>query len=205
MMPSSITLYETYAKTIVFQKNKSKYHVKAHHPDLTICGIGRSATAFKLKEEPLVLKVFYPPYETIAEQEQHNYRKVKESSYYPTLYESGSNYLVIDYIDGRTFFQCLEEGIPILPDYVHQVDQALSYAKRQGLNPSDIHLHNLLVTKENRVHIIDIARFSQTKPCYQWNDLKAGYYKHYHRAYFPSKVPRWMMNLVASIYRATQQ
>ncbi len=104
MMPNPITLYHSYAKTVVFQEDKSTYHVKAHHPDLTICGVGRSATAFKLKGEPLVLKVFYPPYENIAEQEQHNYRKVKDSSYYPTLYESGSNYLVIDHIDGHTFF-----------------------------------------------------------------------------------------------------
>jgi len=199
-MPCLAPAYEWYAHSVAFEQIKSGYQVITAHPDLTICGVGRSAMAFKIKHEPRVIKVFYPPYETVAKNEQQNYTKIKDDHRYPTLYESGSNYLVIDYIEGRTFFQCLQEGISILPEYVDQVDEALSHARKKGLNPSDIHLHNLLVTKEGNVRIIDIARFSQKKTCYQWDDLKAGYYKHYHKPYFPPKVPKWLMNLVANLY-----
>ncbi|GAK09841.1 protein kinase family protein [Geomicrobium sp. JCM 19038] len=156
---------------------------------------------FKIKEEKRVVKVYFPPFKHLAKNEQINYMKVEGDSRYPKLYEVGRNYIVLDFIEGKTFFQCLQEGVPILPEHVKQVDDALHSARERGLNPSDIHLHNLIITKHGDVCIIDIARFSQSKQCEQWNDLKSGYYKHYHKAYFPSKLPKWLMNVVAALYR----
>ncbi len=100
------------------------------------------------------------------------------------------------------FFQCLAEGIPLKDSYVKQVDTALVEARNKGLNPSDIHLHNLLVMSDDQVRIIDIARFSQTKRCQQWHDLK----KRLSNALSPvlfseKKVPKWLMNGVAWFYQ----
>lgn len=197
--------YQHYVASIKWVHKRKTVTVIDHHPNLEFIGKGRSAVVFKIKKEARVIKVFYPPYEKTALQEKRNYEKVNGSLYYPTIYEGGPNYLVMDLIAGKTFFQCLSEGIPIKTAYVKQVEVALQEARNNGLNPSDIHLHNLLVTSEGQVRIIDIARFSQTKQCQQWHDLKKGYKRHYHRFYFPKKVPKWLMNGVACFYRISNR
>lgn len=200
-MDFSQSRYSSYVSTVLFTKKGQGVTVTGHHHNLIFWGMGRSAVVFKIKGEDRVIKIFYPPFEKIALEEQRNYEKVKGNHFYPNIYESGANYLVMDFIDGKTFFQCLAEGIPLKKNYVEQVDNALQAARRSGLNPSDIHLHNLIVTKEEHVRIIDIARFSQKKQCSQWDDLKSSYERHYHRFYFPKKVPKWIMNAIAKLYR----
>ncbi|GAK04450.1 serine/threonine protein kinase [Geomicrobium sp. JCM 19037] len=194
--------YKQYADSVSFWVVKGTYEVYSSHPHLSICGAGRSAAVFKLPEENRVIKVYYPPFESVAKQEYINYMKITDHPQYASLYEVGTNYIVLEYIKGKTAFQCLHEGIHISLDQIKQVDDALGYARTQGLYPSDIHLHNLLITSDGLVRIIDIARFSNPKPCRQWDDLKAGYYKHYRKAYFPTQVPKWLMNTVAKIYRS---
>ncbi|MFS0752107.1 protein kinase family protein [Oceanobacillus sp. 1P07AA] len=193
--------YNFYVSSVSFLNKNNHVKVLKHHPDLQVYGMGRSAVVFKVIGEHRVIKIFYPPFEETAIQEKNNYEKLKGSNYYPTIYESGPNYLVMDLIEGKTFFECLAEGILLKSDYVHQVDNGLQYARDVGLNPSDIHLHNLIVTKEGSIKIIDVARFSQEKQCTQWQDLKNGYEKYYHRTYFPTKIPKWIMNSVSKIYR----
>ncbi|WP_227994855.1 protein kinase family protein [Oceanobacillus sp. CFH 90083] len=175
--------------------------IDKHHCHLKLYGMGRSAAVFQIKNENKVIKIFYPSFEKIAIEEKQNYEKLNGNPYYPTIYESGANYLVMDFIEGKTFFECLAEGIPLKSHYIEQVDNGLQYAKEAGLNPSDIHLHNLILTKEGDVRIIDVARFSQEKKCTQWDDLKCGYTKYYQRAYFPKKIPRWIMYTVSKLYR----
>ncbi|GAK10773.1 hypothetical protein JCM19039_412 [Geomicrobium sp. JCM 19039] len=72
-----------------------------------------------------------------------NDMKITDHPQYASLYEVGTNYIVLDYIRGKTAFQCLHERIHISPDQINQVDDALGYARKQGFYPSDIHLHNL--------------------------------------------------------------
>ncbi|WP_142420063.1 protein kinase family protein [Shouchella clausii] len=145
--------------------------------------------------------MFYPPFEHLAMEEARNYEKVAGISFFPRLYEAGEGYLVMDFISGKTFFDCLAEGVAITKDHVAQVDKALELARRAGLNPSDIHLHNLLLTETGAVRLIDIARFSQKKQCTQWQDLKRGYERHYGQRYFPKRVPKWLMRIVAYFYQ----
>ncbi|MBA9027129.1 hypothetical protein [Peribacillus huizhouensis] len=54
-----------------------------------------------------------------------NHNKKFLFPYFPSLTEAGSNYLVIDYIEGETLFECLKKGIPISEDQVKEVDRAL--------------------------------------------------------------------------------
>ncbi|GIO24038.1 RIO1 family regulatory kinase/ATPase [Oceanobacillus sp. J11TS1] len=193
--------YCYYVSTILFVKKNRRVKVLEHHRDLKLYGMGRSAAVFKVKNENRVIKVFYPSFEKTAMQEKQNYEKLNGKHYYPAIYEAGTNYLVMDFIEGKTFFECLAEGISIKPYYIERVDRGLQYAKEAGLNPSDIHLHNLIVTKDDDVRIIDVARFSQEKQCTQWEDLKQAYMRYYQSSYFPKKIPKWVMYTVSKIYR----
>lgn len=193
--------YNDLASTVLFAKRNGRIKVLRHHDDLKLHGTGRSAAVFKIKNENRVIKIFYPTFEKTAIQEKQNYESLNGNPYYPTVYEAGTNYLVMDFIEGKTFFECLAEGIPLKPHYIEHVDNGLEFAKAAGLNPSDIHLHNLILTKEDEVRIIDVARFSQKKMCTQWEDLKSGYIRYYQHPFFPKKIPKWAMYAVSKLYR----
>jgi tRNA A-37 threonylcarbamoyl transferase component Bud32 len=89
------------------------------------------------------------------------------------MYEYGSNYIVLDYVNGKTLYECLIEGIKIPEQAIIEVDNAIQLAKGKGLNPSDIHLKNIILTNAG-IKVIDVARFLQEKECKQWEDLKKG-------------------------------
>jgi len=139
---------QTYAEAVKYN-TKKKFNKLIQKPDdLELIGKGRSAYVFKLTEEgrEMALKVFFPEFKNIAAREAEIYKKLSDSNYYPDIYETGPSYILMEYIKGYTFYECLNKGIPIDDDMICEVDRALNDAKRKGLNPSDIHLRNLILT-----------------------------------------------------------
>jgi predicted Ser/Thr protein kinase len=193
--------FSNLAKSVKFTKKGSETRLNDKDADLEFIGKGRSAYVFKIKGSNKVLKVFFPPYEHIAIEEAEIYKILTGNSYYPNIYDYGDNYLVIDYIAGNTLFNCLVEGISITEAHICEIDRALDLARARNLNPSDIHLRNILITTEGKIKIIDVARFGQSKKCKQWDDLKTSFYKLYQRRFFPRKTPEWFLNLIAFLYK----
>lgn len=192
--------YEQYAG-VTFEQHGQDTRVTAYHPDLELHGIGRSAAVFRIKSTRLVIKVFFPGYTHIAAEEAVIYRKLEGLPQFPGLYEAGPNYIVIDYIEGKTLFECLIEGIWIDPAYIKQVDEALIAARRLGLTPSDVHLRNLILTPGGRLYLIDLARFRQGQQVdHQWEDLKR-MYRLYRLRFMPKRYSERWLNGVAYLYR----
>jgi serine/threonine protein kinase len=189
------------ARSVKFSNKGSKVLLNDKDPSLAFIGAGRSAFVFKINQTDKVLKVFFPAFEVIAKEEAEIYRLLSGTSYYPNLYESGHNYLVIDYIEGHTLFNCLEKGIPITKENIFEIDLALKVAQGKGLNPSDVHLRNIFLTPEGRIKMIDVARFRQTKSCTQWSDLKSAFFKLYNQKGCPKKIPAIFLNLIALLYK----
>jgi serine/threonine protein kinase len=189
------------ARSVTFTNKGSKVLLNDKDPSLAFIGAGRSAFVFKINETDKVLKVFFPAYEVMAKEEAEIYQLLSSTTYYPSLYESGQNYLVIDYIEGYTLFNCLEKGIPITSENINEIDLALKIARSRGLNPSDVHLRNIFLTPEGRIKMIDVARFRQTKSCSQWSDLKTAFFKLYNQKGFPKKIPALFLNLIALLYK----
>ncbi|MFB4162348.1 protein kinase family protein [Alteribacillus sp. JSM 102045] len=168
---------------------------------LELIGKGRSAYVFKILRSQKVLKVFFPDFTNIAAEEAGIYRDLEGLEFFPALYEAGSNYLVLDFIEGHTLFECLQQGIPVSEQNMKEVDQALNLARNKGLNPSDIHLRNIMVTQHGKIKIIDVARYRQTKHCTQWEDLKRAFYRFYKKPYFPKRLPIFILNMIAALYK----
>ena len=191
--------YHELANTVVIS---SKNNRLLHYDDsLTLIGTGRSAFVFQIKSSNKVIKIFFPAFTYIAKEEAEIYRVLQGISYFPTIYDSGMNYIVIDYIEGCTLFECINNGIPITAFHINEIDLALSLAANKGLNPSDIHLRNILITTKNEIKLIDVARFKQTKNCKQWHDLKLAYRHLYSKRLFPKKIPAILLNIVAYFYK----
>lgn len=169
--------------------------------ECSLIGVGRSAAVFKIKNQDKVMKVFFPGHERTAVEEAEIYHLLAGSEFYPTVYDSGDHYLVIDYVEGKTFFQCLSEGVTIEKKHIDEVDEALGVARNRGLKPSDVHLRNIILKPDGHIMMIDLARFRQEKMYdRQWEDLKR-IWKYYHKAYFPKKMPAVVLNTAAFLYK----
>ncbi|WP_187254449.1 protein kinase family protein [Alkalicoccus halolimnae] len=193
--------YKKLAESVTYTKKGNKYRAGGFDSRLSLIGEGRSACAFRIEDSLKVLKVYYPEFYEVAEVETSIYRKLSDVHSFPVFYSSGKNYIVIDYIEGSTFFQCLTHGIFIAESVIHEVDKALQEVVARELRPSDIHLHNLIMTPEGTVKIIDVARFNEEKDCTQWNDLRAAYFKLYVHRLFPKRVPAVVLNSVRLLYK----
>lgn len=167
----------------------------------TFVGAGRSAFVFKLDDEEKVIKVYFPEFSHLAQEEADIYRELHDIPYFPKIYEHGNDYLVMDYIRGKTFYDCLVEGVVVTEEMINKVDVALDMARGKGLNPSDIHLRNMILTPDGDVKLIDVVRFRQKKDCMQWQDLKKAYYFYYRRRLFPKRLSPVVIDLISKSYK----
>lgn len=189
------------ANSIKTKVHKNRVTVLEKDATLTFIGAGRSAVVFKVSSENKALKVFFPDCIHIAKEEAAIYNVLKGNNYFPQIHESGDNFLLIDYIEGDTLFECLTKGIKITEPFISEIDQALLSAKQEGLNPSDIHLRNIILTTRGDIKLIDLARFRQTKNCRQWKDLKKAFTRLYKKTYFPKKIPGFILNAISYLYK----
>ncbi|MGP4078709.1 hypothetical protein ACTWQL_02260 [Pseudalkalibacillus sp. R45] len=168
--------------------------------EYTLVGKGRSAFVFKDERYNTAVKVFFTQFADLAKQEGEIYKRLSGSPFFPEIYDVGPDFIVMEYIEGHTFYECLQKGIPITDDMIDKVDEALDFARSKGLNPSDIHLRNLIFTTDGAVKVIDVVRFTQDKKCRQWDDLKRGYHRFYKRLSL-KKIPRGLIELIALYYK----
>lgn len=190
--------YQALANSVMI--NKENRLIGNDH-SLTLIGKGRSAFVFQIKSTEKVIKVFFPNQVHLAIEEAIIYQKLSGIHYYPNTYDFGANYIVLDYIEGKTLFDCLSQGIIITERHVKEIDRAIELARNQGLNPSDIHLRNILLTYSGDIKVIDVARFRQRKSCLNWHYLKKSYYQLYYKSYFPKKLPTTFLNAVGYLYK----
>lgn len=190
--------YQELVNSVIVNK---KNRLVSYDNSLILIGTGRSAFVFRVKSSTKAVKVFFPTFTHIAKEEAEIYKSLQDIEYFPSIYETGLNYLVMDYIDGHTLFECMTRGRIITSDHIKEIDYALSLASNLGLNPSDIHLRNILITSSDEIKLIDVARYRQLKNCRQWSDLKKAHQQVYSNRFFPKKVPSSFLNAIASLYK----
>lgn len=191
--------YRDLANTVIITNKKNR--LLDYDDSLELVGTGRSAFVFRIKFSNKAIKIFFPDFTHVAKEESEIYHTLQNISYFPTVYESGKNYIVMDFIEGRTLYECINQGVSITTDHINEIDAALLTASNRGLNPSDIHLRNIIITPNQEIKLIDVARFRQTKDCTQWHDLKLAYHQLYLKRFFPKKIPTTMLNFMAFLYK----
>ena len=193
-----MTTYQELVNTVIINE---KNQLVRYDKSLEHIGTGRSAFVFRIKSSNISIKVFFPIYIHIAKEEAEIYKVLQDTPYFPSIYETGLNYLVMDYIDGYTLFECLTHGKVITTAHIDEIDHALSLASNLGLNPSDIHLRNIFITSNNEIKLIDVARYRQKKDCQQWNNLKKAYPQFYRKFFSNKKIPSSILNIIAFLYK----
>lgn len=165
-------------------------------------GTGNYAAVVSHPDYPdYVVKIYAPGRPGFAD-EVTVYQQIGNHPAYSKCYHYGKNYLILKKLCGITLFECFHQGIPIPLSVIEDVDNALSYARKKGLTPHDIHGKNILMYKGHGF-VVDISDFNKKEPCSKWSDFKKAYFTLYYPFFFrhPIKIPYFILNLIRKSYR----
>ncbi|MBL0388509.1 serine/threonine protein kinase [Tumebacillus sp. ITR2] len=180
-------------------------HVRTHPDSWRCVGVGNSAAVFQPKDHPeLAIKIYAPEFEDVCATEAGIYEQLGDNEFFPRYYGRGEGFLVIEYRPGKNLYDCLVQGVEIPEQAIHDVDTAIAYAQSRGLNPSDIHVKNVLV-HNGRGHLVDVSDYRELGDCKRWPDLKSAYYDYYRNLYRPGlTVPSWVLETIRKWYKSPE-
>lgn len=163
-----------------------------------------NAVFLKHSQQPdVVYKVFKKESIHKLDSEYKIYQYLQESPYFPKCFGKGENYLVLSYEQGPTLYQCLERGIYIPEQVITDVDQAIAFAKKQGLYPQNIHLKNVLLQGQH-AKIIDVSNYLSPNQDHQWDHVATGY-DHIYPYIQGKKIPSFLIDKMKRIYYSDDQ
>lgn len=166
---------------------------------LKCIGIGTDAAVFQYHMTPnYVFKVYSHQALKKKEVEKYVYEHLKGSRFFPQLYGSGINYIVLSFEEGVTFYDCLLQGIPITEQAIQDVEEAREYVRSQGLNPRDIHLKNILL-QNGRGKVLDVSEYVKKGNDRRWEHLVWAY-KNFYSFISGIQVPLWILKTIKHWY-----
>ncbi|MGD8190069.1 serine/threonine protein kinase [Brevibacillus ginsengisoli] len=167
-----------------------------------VVGTGNYAGVFGHPDYPDLVVKLYAPGRPGIEREKEVYQRLGATRYFPECHQTGENYLVLTRIKGISLFDCVRYGIPVLPQVIEDVEEALGVARDKGLFPHDVHGKNVLMY-QGRGYLIDVSDYYKNEYDKKWHDLRKAYYK----VYLPFlkdrgwKIPLWVLDGVRKGYR----
>ncbi|MGZ4123300.1 MAG: serine/threonine protein kinase [Tumebacillaceae bacterium] len=189
---------------VVSRNPRDPVHVLSHPETWRCVGVGNSAAVFQPRDhQELAIKVYADSHAHVCQEEANIYEQLGESPYFPRYYGRGDNFLIIEYRAGRNIYDCLLNGVFIPEQVIADVEEAIAYARGRGLNPSDIHVKNVLV-HEGRGFLVDVSDYGQEDPCKRWESLKKAYFDYYLDLYKPGlTITMWVLETIRKWYKAT--
>lgn len=102
----------------------------------------------------------------------------------------------------NTLYDCLIQGIRILSQVIQDVEKAREYARKNNLNPRDIHLKNILL-QNGRAKVINVSEYMDKGNDHRWEDLKK-----VHDEFYPliagKEVPSFILQTIQRCYNKRQ-
>jgi hypothetical protein len=179
--------------------NNQLVSVKGIPNNYDCIGIGTDAAVFRSKVVPTyAFKVFSDDKLLKLEAERTVYERLGKSPFFPMYHGSGANFLVLSFIKGVTFYECLANGIEIPKLAINDIEKARMYALDCGLNPRDIHLKNMILT-EGRAKLIDVSEYLHPGSDHRWELIKKGYHKYY-EVIAGKKIPHSILEMAKRTY-----
>ncbi|UPM56303.1 hypothetical protein [Gottfriedia acidiceleris] len=97
---------------------------------------------------------------------------LERSIYYPKVHAFTHDFMVSDRIYGETFYQLDGHSKNLRKQFETEINQAIFDAQYAGLNAFDLHNHNLMLSNDGEVRIVDVGRFSLEE-----ETLQLGFFK----------------------------
>lgn len=167
-----------------------------------LLGAGNYAAVFVHPEYPKVVVKVYSPGRPGFEDEVEVYRRLSRHPAFSECCFAENGFLVLKQLHGVTLYDCVHRGLPIPEQVIHDIDEALAYARERGLRPHDVHGRNVMM-QYGRGLVVDVSDFLKQGECSKWADLKKAYYRLYRPIVlrFGIRVPSAVLNLTRKSYR----
>lgn len=172
----------------------------------TLVGTGCSSAVFRSKKFPgLAVKVYSPEFRKEVFDETIAYKRLRGISFFPQLYLYGRDFLAIEYVEGKSLYDRIIEGIEITDEVIEDVDKAISLAKERGLTPSDVHFKNIIVNDNNHIKLIDLSDYLRAKYISRWDRLKFFYKAVYKPLLKGVRIPRVFVDIFRKISKFIEE
>ncbi|MFC0476547.1 serine/threonine protein kinase [Robertmurraya beringensis] len=204
-MQRDLLLVDQLLSQIKITSNRENKPVTIHGSakDLRCIGVGTDAAVFQYIHNPTyAFKLFADDKKGKIQIEASVYEVSAGASYFPKCYAANDRYLVLSFESGITLYDCLIQGIRIPSQVIQDVEKAREYARKNNLNPRDIHLKNILL-QNGRAKVIDVSEYMNKGNDHRWEDLKKA-----HDEYYPliegKAVPSLLLETIQSCYNNRQ-
>ncbi|MDX2231178.1 MAG: serine/threonine protein kinase [Leptolyngbyaceae cyanobacterium bins.349] len=171
-------------------------------PPWQLLGAGNYAAVFHHPNYPDRVVKVYAPGRPGLEEEVEVYRRLGSHPAFSACFFADQNFLVLKRLYGTTLYDCVHRGIPIPLLVIRDIDQALDYARQQGLYPHDVHGRNVMMAN-GRGLVVDVSDFLRPEYCAKWQNLKQAYFWFYRPLIAPLRlqVPYVLLDGVRASYR----
>ncbi len=178
-----------------------------------LLGSGNHAAVFAHPDYPdLVAKIYAPGclgledeadvYRRLGDEAEVFFRLSEHPAFSQCLFQD-DQILILKKLNGITFWDAIQQAVPISGQAIRDVDLAVNFARSVGLTPHDIHGKNLMISKDGRGLIVDVSDFLKPGHCSTWDNLKRAYHLIYVPIVRPLKlrVPFQVLEFVRVGYR----
>lgn len=184
---------------VLKQGDNDPVSIVGESDDLYCIGVGTDAAVFVYEPLPAyAYKLYTEPALPKKQAETEVYHKLAGIPYFPVYYGAGDRYVVISREEGTTLYDCLLYGIPVPRQVIDDVEAARDLVRRNGLNPRDIHLKNVLM-QNGRGKVLDVSEYIQSGNDKRWEHLLWAYDNVY-PLLEGRKLPLWLLEAVKAAY-----
>ncbi|WP_018664649.1 hypothetical protein [Heyndrickxia acidiproducens] len=190
-------------KILLESKNPHDPVIVKNIPDGWKCiETGNYAAVFSHATCPgLAVKVIRENTEALKK-EAKVYKQLGDHPAYSKCFYHGPNYLVLKKLKGITLYDAIAKGIRIPASVIGDINEALLFARKSGLNPYDVHAKNVMM-KDGRGYVVDVSDFYKEGKDEKWDDFVKAYQKIYLKTLYkhPVKIPYKVLNFIRHAYR----
>lgn len=86
-------------------------------------------------------------------------QRLDNSIYYPKVHAFTNDFMVSDRIFGETFYKLDGHNDDLYNRYEEEIQKAVLDAQSVGLYAFDLHNHNLILTHDGEIRVVDVGRF----------------------------------------------
>ncbi|WP_028400070.1 serine/threonine protein kinase [Ectobacillus panaciterrae] len=184
------------------EKPHDPIRVKKVPKEWECIGTGNYAAVFMHQQhKEWVVKVYARDVEGL-EKEAAVYEKLGVHPSYSSLLHKETYYLILQRLKGMTLYDAFHKGVRIPESVIEDINEALDYARKRGLNPYDVHGKNVMM-EDGKGYVVDVSDFYKKGEDSKWRDLVRAYYKIYLPFFYkyPIPVPYLLLDMVRHSYR----
>jgi predicted Ser/Thr protein kinase len=148
-------------KSIIITQNSRKVSIKENPNNYEIIGNGAQGVVLKLSPDRCV-KLYTNS--TYTKLEEKVLRTTSESRFFPKIYESGENYIVMEYLNGPSLAEFLKNKK--LSEYIaNEILLILKEMEKLGFSRIDCMLRHTFIDAQGNLKIIDhVNAFEKIRP-----------------------------------------